>query len=387
MQRKSGAAGQRQYVKSGVSGRNTPGGRKENPARRILKIIILSAGVLMGAVLAIFLITNLLSGSGKPLLINARPTDTIKPFGENALYYDGTTLHCVGPNGVSKWQFLLGADAQFDCSGSMIVAWSGTQIVVIDKNGAPTFNDRMEGAVRLARVGEAYVAACIGTETGSSIRVMSHTGITLESKAYEDLYVLDFGFFYTRGQLVWVLCLDVDGNVPITNLSTLEPGRMATGAADMDDTMAYRVYSHNNLLMVVDTATVQAYNYRCVLQTDPASILVYGWYMNDVRSVGKNTYALLEPMTGGSGTFSELRMIANYSMHSLRLLTPCFASALGEKGVYAFGESVVCFAPYGSLQFKASFLTHRLSSLICLLDNGRAVVEIDDAVYIMKLPL
>ncbi|MCL1964215.1 MAG: hypothetical protein FWF69_04045 [Firmicutes bacterium] len=392
MQRKSGAAGQRQYVKSGLPGRSAPGGQKKNPARQILKRIILAAVVLVGVILVVYLFTSLLDNAGRPVPVGARPTDNIQPFGENLLYYDGVTLTCVGPNGASKWQFFLGPEWDYCCTKTMIAAWAGNQLQVIDKNGVSTYNDRMEGQVRMARVGEAYVAACIAADassiTNSTIRVMSHTGAVLESKRVDDLYVLDFGFFYTRGQLVWVLSLDIDGNVPITDLSTLEPGRMATGAADLDDTMVYRVYSHDNLLMAVDTSAVQAFNYRCVPQTVPAPVPIYGWYMNDVRAAGRNTYALLEPMPGAgiSSTFSELRLITNYTMQLLRLLAPCFASGLSEKGVYAFGENVICFAPYGSGQFKLNFVTSKLSSLICMLDNGRAVLEIGNGVYIMKLP-
>jgi len=78
--------------------------------------------------------------------------------------------------------------------------------------------------------------------------------------------------------------------------------------------------------------------------------------------------------------------VTNNSVHSLRLLSPCFASGLSEKGMYAFGDNVVYYAPYGSHQFKANFLTYTLADFFCMLDNGRAVVQIGDEVYILRLP-
>lgn len=77
---------------------------------------------------------------------------------------------------------------------------------------------------------------------------------------------------------MWVLSLDVAGNAPISNLATYEPGRMSTGRAGAErPQLVYRVYSHNNNLMLVDTSTIGVYNYKCVEQTDIGSILVYGW--------------------------------------------------------------------------------------------------------------
>lgn len=389
MQRNSNNSRRNPYAQVGVPAYQTPGGKKPSNTRATVRLLLKIAGVLVVIIGLIWGGTLLFSGRSELVRINARPTDNIQAFGENVLYYDGMTLYCVKPNGDVDWHYSLGTGGDFYCTDSAVVAWVGNQIVVMNKSGQPTYADRLEKPILFARVGEVYVAACIGTNAlDSSVRILTHTGGTLETIAIPDLYVLDIGFFTSKGQLMWVLSLDVGGNAPITNLATYEPAKASTGAIEMQDVLAYRVYPHNNNLLVADTSNIRTYNYKCVQQTDLGTILVYGWQIEQVRAVNRNTYALLQqtPSTGTAITFSELRLISNYQVSSLRLLTPCFASALSEKGVYAFGTNAVHYAPYGTKTFKTTSLSYALTDFHCILNGQRAVVSIDDSVYIMKLP-
>lgn len=33
------------------------------------------------------------------------------PFGQNVLYYDGVSIHCMSDTGSVRWSFQIGADA------------------------------------------------------------------------------------------------------------------------------------------------------------------------------------------------------------------------------------------------------------------------------------
>ena len=61
------------------------------------------------------------------------------PFGNDILYYDGMTLYCLRSNGYEKWSYPLGENASFSCSDSVVAAWSGTQLHIIDRDGNSTF--------------------------------------------------------------------------------------------------------------------------------------------------------------------------------------------------------------------------------------------------------
>lgn len=382
----------RTYITSGVASQNTPGGKKPSNLPKVLRRVLVFAIVLVILLGLAYGLVNLFSQSDKPVRINARPTDNIQPFGENILYYDGTMLHCVGPNGNSRWQYALGNSGDYSCSKSMVVAWSGSQLVVLNKDGQLTYSDRMEQPVRFARIGDAYVAAVIGEDLSSTVRVTTHNGILLENinipERYPDLYLLDVGFLSSRGQLIWVLGLDINSNAPISHLSTHEPGKMSTGAVELQDDLVYSIYTYNNNLMVVDTSKVRTFSYKCVEQTDSASILVYGWQVKQVRTIGRNTYALFEqmPQVGNTPSFSELRLITNDKMGSIRLLSPCFASGLSDKGVYGFGTDVIYYAPYGTASVRTTRLTYPVTDFVCMLDGGRAVMVSGTEVFIMKLP-
>jgi hypothetical protein len=223
----------------------------------------------------------------------------------------------------------------------------------------------------------------------STLRVLTRTGALLENiTTLSDLYVMDVGFF-SGGQLMWVLALDVAGNAPVTQLSTYEPGRMSTGVAELDNEMVYRVYQRDDLLMAADTSKIRAYNYRCVEQTDMAPVLIYGWTIRDVRTVARNTQVLLEEMPKGgsnSGLFSDLRLVTNDNVTMLRLLSPCFGSGLSDAGVYGFADNAVYFAPYGSHAFTPYYLTFGVDKLHCILDGGVAVVSYGNQVFTLDLP-
>ncbi|MCL1796410.1 MAG: hypothetical protein FWG37_05930, partial [Clostridia bacterium] len=198
------------------------------------------------------------------------------------------------------------------------------------------------------------------------------------------------GFFTQRGQHMWVLCLDINGNQPVSSLRTYEPGRMTTGSVELDNELAYKIYTFGNDLMVVNTTKIQAYSYKCVERADILPVLTYGWLVRHVRTVGRSTYALLEQMPTTSDdmtVFSELRLVTDSAMSTLRLLSPCLASGLSEKGVYGFAENILYYAPYGQTLFRAFPHNYRITGFVCILDNGRAVVvTAGNEVRILTLP-
>ncbi|GHU82840.1 hypothetical protein FACS1894196_1830 [Clostridia bacterium] len=388
MQQHSSLAKKHNYVQSGIPGHSAPGGKKTGGAGRFLRALLLICVALALIVAVVYGISLAIGGGNDIVYLNARVTDNIQAFGENVLYYDGATLYCVKPNGASKWAFTLGPSANFTCTETMVIAWSGSQLHILTRDGVPTYSDRLENSIRFARVGAQYAAVCMGTETSGTVRVMTHTGAVLENDDYTDLYMLDAGFFAPREQYLWTLGLDVGGNAPISRIRSYEPGRAFNGAVELDDEVVYRIFPHSNLLMVIDTSKIRAFNYKLTEQPDVPAVSVYGWSAQAVRAVGKTTYTLLTQMpTADAPTFSELRVApTSGAAYSLRLLSPCFAGALGDKGVYGFGPDVVYFAPYGATLCKATHLTYAVSSFVCLLNGGRAVMTYGDRVFIMKLP-
>lgn len=388
MQRKNTPTLKNKYVKSGIAGKDTPGGSKPSQLQRMIQIVIIGAIALMGCIIVVYLISGLFRDTSKPIVISARPGFRIQPFGKEALCYDGMTLSCIDQSGNIKWKYTLGLDADYYATKTNIVAWTGNQIHVLDKNGNPIYTDRMNNVIRFARVGESLLAVCVGEDTNSTVQVLSLTGIIQESLPFPDLFVFDMGFFSQKGKLLWVLSLDLNSNVPITNISTHEPGRLLLGKQELNNQLIYNLYLQDTTLMLVDTTQIRAYSYKCVSQANISPILVYGWQMVDLRTVGRNTYSLFQHMPQSSDTFyfSELRLVNNQTVTSLRLLSPCFASGLNDKGVYGFSDTAIYYAPYGSGTFKTTSLPYVINDFICMLDGGYAVLVSGNEVFLQKLP-
>ena len=128
-------------------------------------------------------------------------SETIRPFGENVLYYDGMSIHCMNSTGSVRWSFQIGADADYACTDDTIVAWVGSTVFILDANGQSSYNDNLGETIQFARVGQQYIAAVVGDESNPRLLVKDHTGAHMdeESDAYKNLILLDVGFYGNAG--------------------------------------------------------------------------------------------------------------------------------------------------------------------------------------------
>ena len=100
-------------MKSGISGKDAPGGRKRPPARRIIKSVLALCAVAAAIFGIVAGVRALVGRDAGVVRLPAATTDNIQALGENVLYYDGMTLYCVSPGGSSRWHFTLGAGADY----------------------------------------------------------------------------------------------------------------------------------------------------------------------------------------------------------------------------------------------------------------------------------
>ena len=363
-----------------------PSGRQRT--RRTLQRLVVGAALLAALLLVIYGLSLALGRSERPTRLGCLPSDRIEAFGEDVLYYNHGTLTCAGPSGNIRWTFQLGDGANFYASNRMVVAWSANQLYVINASGTSTYNNRMTDNVQFARIGATYVAVYLGKEDKGTIQVMNHQGAFVESVAVSNVVLTDIGFFGNRGQRMWTLGLDVLGTAPMTTLSTYQPGNLATGAANISDRMVYRIYLRDSYLMLVDTQSITAYDYKCTPVASLNASLIYGWQYSDSRELGKECYTLLHPMPDDDGTvrMRSLRLLTKSGDAVLRLPTQCFDGALGSRHLYAFSERAVYYARYGQTRFRAEALRFPLNRVITLLDGDRAVVSSGLDVYVIQLP-
>lgn len=330
---------------------------------------------------------------GRAVRLGATTSQQVTAFGNDVLYYDGTNLKCVGTNASSKWSFQIGANAGFHAGQSRVVAWSANQVTVLDKRGNSSYIDKMDEEVQFARAGSEYVAIFSGTQDNGVISVINGNGQSVDEIAISDQTILDIGFFtaaQTAGnvELMWVLGVDTTGTVISTNVSTYQPGKLATGSAMLGEQIVYKIYYYDGLLRVVDTQKISAYSYKLKEDANTSDELIYGWYMQDVRTVGKKTYQLLvpSPELDGSLKASNLRLMTGTDDRVLHLPASCMSAYLGSNSVYAFSESTLYACRYGDNRFTAYTLPVKISGVLDMLDNNTAIVASGAEVYVISLP-
>lgn len=372
--------------------------KKPQPKRTFIPL-----PVAVGAVLLLVLVLAVIAFSfatpagsneiGRAVRLGATTSQQVTAFGNDILYYDGTNLKCAGTNASSKWSFQIGANAGFHAGDARVVAWSANQVTVLDKRGNSSFIDKMNGEVQFARAGSNYVAIFYGTQDKGVISVINGEGQSVDEIAVSDQTILDIGFFTAAQatgsvELMWVLGVDTTGTVISTNLSTYQPGKLATGSTTMGEKIAYKVYYYDGLLRVVDTQKISAYDYKLKQSTDISDVLIYGWYLQDVRTVGKNTYQLLipSPELDGSLSISNLRIMTGTSDKVLHLPASCMNAYLGANSVYAFSGTTLYACRYGENVVTAYTLPVQITGVLDMLENNTVIVASGAEAYVITLP-
>ncbi len=355
--------------------------------------------ILIGVVVAVFVALRLLQniGTTREITISQLPCysdQSVTPFGENVLYFDGASIHCLSGTGAIRWSYPVGADASFTVSDKHLVIWQGTQLYIVDENGRPTYNESMSSAIQFARVGKNYVAVIIGGDTEPELLVKDLTGAQVdeEADAFSGMMILDCGFYGDDGQYLWTLSMDVYGTKANTVMNTFQVGKMNTGEVSLGDAITYKVLFENGRLRVFNTRQLYTYDYKGVQDTN-ATMLVYGWKLIDAYISAKGDAKLLMAPTAQTNTgteISELRLLMGSVDRRYTLPSACVGAAVYDNAIYAFSETYLYKTDINTQQFYAYEIPtpdgSSVTSFLGLLSGGRALVACGDTVYSVTLP-
>ncbi len=366
--------------------------KSTNPKRRLFFLLILSAVLLILIVLAA---RGVFASGGRTVSavkLRCMATQDVTPFGDEILYYDGLTLYCLRSNGSEHWSYPLGENAFFTCSDTVIAAWSGTQLHIIDRKGTSTYNENLTDVIQFARVGSKYVAAVLGSDISPTLVVKDMQGTTVdtESTAYKDMTLLDLGFF-SDGEFLWTTSLDVYGSVPDTTLHTFRVNVSTNGGTSLGDHLVYAVIYAGQQLNVVSTQQLRKYDYRGTIDSS-GTVLVYGWQLIDHAVSGNNAMLLFTPSRSAAGTggINQLRLVWGKTDKQYSLPTVCISAALYGRRIYAFSEDMVYRADLNARRFDPISLSGVLGSqsvteYLGMLKNGVALLACESDVYAVSL--
>lgn len=353
--------------------------------------VLAAAGILI--ILSLF---GVLGGGRKAMSatkLRCVATQHITPFGDSILYYDGITLYCLNSRGGEKWDYPLGENAAFSCNDQTIVAWTGTQLHIINRDGHPTYNENLTDVIQFARPGSRYVAAILGDDVSPSmiIKDMQGTTVDQETSAYEDKIILDAGFF-GNGEYLWTTSMDVYGTTPETILNTFRVNLTSSGGISLGENLPYAIIYANNELNIISTQQLRQFDYRGTQDTT-GTILVYGWQLIDHEVNGGTANLLFAPnrQIENGNAINQLRLLTGKTDKRFTLPSDCIGSMLYKNKIYAFSADTLYRADIGAKRFNAISLPAGLNnaaitSYLGLLNNGVALVACDNDVYAVTLP-
>ena len=339
-----------------------------------------------------------LGGSGREAIgrttrIGATLSQNIMPFGDNVIFYDGTTLHCMAAAGGNLWSYQIGTNADYDATQEKIVAWSGNDLYILNSRGRLIYNNKMTDTIQFASAGDEYVAAFVGEPDNGVVTVINSAGQIVDNVSISSQTLLDIGFFKSmtsssaqETELMWVLGLDTTGTVISTELQTFQPGKLSTGKSSLGEHIAYKIYDTDGLLNVVTTRQIMHYNYRVLEESNPT--LIYGYTVEDVKKIGDVTYQLLIPAQESRDGIhlSNVRLMYGSVDRVLHLPSECLAAALGTHSVYGFSQNAVYVCPFNQTTFTPYALPVNITAVLGMITDNRVVAASGSEIYVIELP-
>ena len=367
--------------------------QKKFPER--LRMMIAAATLVM---IIVLVLGYALGGTGREAIgrttrIGATLSQNIMPFGDNVIFYDGTTLHCMAAEGGNLWSYQIGTNADYDATQEKIVAWSGNDLYILNNRGRLIYNNKMTDTIQFASAGDEYVAAFVGEPDNGVVTVINSSGQIVDNVSISSQTLLDIGFFKSmtsssaqETELMWVLGLDTTGTVISTELQTFQPGKLSTGKSSLGEHIAYKIYDTEGMLNVVTTRQIMHYNYRVLEESNPT--LIYGYTVEDIKKIGDVTYQLLIPAQESREGIhlSNVRLMFGGVDRVLHLPSECLAAALGTHSVYGFSQNAVYVCPFNQTSFIPYALPVNITAVLGMITDNRVVAASGSEIYVIELP-
>ena len=373
----------------------TPPVSQETLRRRQIRSWVILVCAVLAAVLGVRFLRGY--GKGREISLARLPcysNQSVKPFRDGLVYYDGMSIHHLSSGGTIRWSFPAGTDVKFSVGGTHLAVWNGRQMILVDRNGNATYNEAQEADVQFVRLGDRYAAVVIGQDTDPKLVIKDLEGaqVDVEADAYNGLMILDAGFFGDQGQYLWTLALDVFGTAPNTIMNTFQVGKMNTGEISLGQDMVYRVVYENARLRVFTTQQVYTYDYKCVQDTN-ATMLVYGWKLIDCEVPERGrAKMLLAPTSQTSSTqiISELRVLEGDTDKRYTLPTSCHGAYMWQGNIYAASGDYIYRADVSSQRFVGyripSGTGEEMTACLGITDDGKMLLASGETMYSLTLP-
>ncbi len=332
--------------------------RKKKRRSRTLLFSIALLAVLGGAVLIYQMI---FSKSESIVSMDPTPISTASTYintGDGLLYQTDGQIHFYHLSDSKKnYTYGMGAsDIRMSGSEHMTVVFNEASLQVVGKNKPITFS----GKLREVECGTGYLAILRAQEDGAEcVDVITPDGAQVEQMTFSDQYIVDFGFYKTAGEMLWIETLNINAGTPTTTITIYDlTKKSATGVMHIQNQLVEDLYITSSSIFVVGTNQIIRYVHNG--NKEAYRFTIYGYKVVDFSSAGDSPTFLLTPR---GGDFHSVKILtlgedASPSEADTYLQLPTegvSACMMGDRLIVSSREKLFTYTLKGKLSSEASF--------------------------------
>ena len=286
-------------------GGSQPRRKKKKKKNNTLIFSVITLGVL-GIGLVIFqFIFNKQAATVSMDITPISTTSTYISTGDGLLYQTDGQIHFYHLTDSKKnYTYGMGAsNVRMSGSEDMTVVFNESQLQVVGEQTPLTFT----GTVEEVECGTNYLAVLRRAEDGSeSLSIITKSGEQVEELPFADQCIVDFGFYKTQNEMLWIETLNVSTGTPMTTISTYDLVKNeVSGMIHVQNQLVNDVFITPNSMFVVCTNQIIRYIHEGNKEIYRTTI--YGYEVLDF------SYA--------SGTPTFLLTTRGGDFHTVRILT------------------------------------------------------------------
>ncbi|MEA4869504.1 MAG: hypothetical protein VB062_02565 [Christensenella sp.] len=346
----------RQYVPQNGTGGMTR--RKKKKRNNTLLFSMITLGVL-GIALVIF--QFIFNKQEATVSMDITPISTASTYintGDGILYQTDGQIHFYHLTDSKKnYTYGMGAsDIRMSGSESMTVVFNSASLQVVGEKTPLTFT----GAIQEVECGTDHLAVLRQAEDKQeSVLVLNRNGEQITELPFPDQCIVDFGFYTTTNEILWIETLNVSTGSPMTTISTYDLNkREVTGLIHVQNQLVNEIYITPKSMFVVCTNQIIRYIHEG--NKEIYRSMIYGYETVDFSNASGTPTFLLTPRGGDFHTVRILTLAEDSAPApvetTLQLPTEgVSAFIMGSRLVVASREQLFTYTLKGKLSATATF--------------------------------
>ena len=332
--------------------------KKKKKKNNTLLFSMITLGVL-GIALVIFqFVFNKQAATVSMTITPISTTSTYINTGDGLLYQTDGQIHFNHLTDSKKnYTYGTGAsDIRMSGSESMTVVFNKAQLQVVGEKIPITIT----GAIEEVECGTGYLAVMRQAEDGSeSVSILTRSGEQVNDLTFPGQCIIDFGFYTTANEMLWIETLNVSTGTPMTTISTYDlKKKEVTGKINVQNQLVNDIFITPSSMFVVCTNQIIRYIHEG--NKEIYRTMIYGYEVLDF-SYASGTPTFLLTTRGGDFHTVRILTLAEDSAPApvettLQLPTEgVSAFIMGSKLAVASREQLFTYTIKGKLSSTATF--------------------------------